>query len=139
MNKWKYVIGLACLAVGGLIGSQVYLVKHLDRAEDQVVASRNRLTADAYEWTCTEQTLNQQDPWGNPLHVRCARDKHRIRLTVSSDGPDGVPFSRDDITASANRTDWAAALADSIEEVAGATSRGTVKGAIEGVTGRRKK
>ena len=135
------LIGLAVVApIIGFIAYNAYLNARIDRADDQVVTWKNRLAADKDEkgsWKQWADPLPDKDPWGHPLHVRYEREKNVVRLTVSSDGPDGKQWSPDDIWASESDTDWVGVAkdgAEAVEEVAGAASRGAVGGAIEGVT-----
>lgn len=112
-----------------------------ETAEDQAYAWCSKLEAERDEtgrWKRpSAEVLPESDPWGNPLRVRYEATKYSEKMTVSSDGPDGKQWTRDDITWSVANTNWidmAREGAVAVEEVAGAASRGVVGGAIEGVT-----
>ncbi len=135
-------IGIAVfvLVVVGFVANNARLVAKLNRADDQVVAWKDRLAADKGEdgrwkrWEGKEAAeLPERDPWGNPLRVRYVQYARNESLVVSSDGPDGREFSSDDLKAGAHNTDWTGIVREGVEEVAGATTRGAVRGAIDAV------
>lgn len=135
-----FVLCVVGAAVGAIVMSARAARLH-DDAEEQVFAWCGRLDSDKAadkRWRrWKDPTLPELDPWGHALRIRYEEREFGERLTVSSDGPDGKQWTRDDILWTVNNTEWLAMMregAGAVEDVASAASRGIVGGAIEGVT-----
>jgi hypothetical protein len=80
--------------------------------------------------------LPENDPWGRPLSVTYAQGGFAETLTVRSAGPDGVPFTQDDILAHrsvVNLKGIGKGARDHVEEFAQNGARGLTKGVAEGI------
>jgi hypothetical protein len=50
------------------------------------------------------------DPWNRPVHVRMTAGRTKWQLVVSSDGPDHLPDTSDDVSAPSQQWDWPSQL-----------------------------
>lgn len=80
----RTLICLCLLAVVGCVGPS-----NRDRAISQVETLAENVDLDA----------KATDPWGNDIIIKVTKSSTRWRLEVRSCGPDGLPFTRDDIVA----------------------------------------
>jgi hypothetical protein len=83
------------------------------------------------------------DPWGEPYTAKVEKGDVYFTLTVRSNGPDRLPFTKDDVTATrtAKHTPISKAVAPAVERIGEALGkglgRGGVSGVKEGVTGKK--
>jgi hypothetical protein len=88
-------------------------------------------------------TPDGTDPWGEPFAAKVETGDVYRTLTVRSNGPDKLPFTKDDITAtrSVKHTPVSQAVAPAVERISEALGkglgRGGVSGVKEGVTGKK--
>ncbi len=117
----------------------------ITRAESQVETLAERLSQDvgADGWFNRTPVVGATDPWGRALDVKYHRGHGAETLTVWSNGPDGLPHTRDDIASHSYRCDNAVVLAeiaalkskgrqDATENYGAALTRGLVRGSREG-------
>ena len=130
----KWFLILALLPLAALIGCGP---GKTDVAQSQV----NQL---AESWDGGEKFAPEgTDPWGEPFAAKVEKGDVNYNLTVRSNGPDKLPFTKDDITArrSVQHTAPSKALAPGIERVGEAIGKGLGRGGVsgirEGITGRK--
>jgi hypothetical protein len=88
-------------------------------------------------------TAEGTDPWGQPYSAQIEKDEAFYYLTVRSNGPDGLPKTRDDIVAtkSHKHTPISKAVAPAIERAGEALGKGLGRGGVagikEGLTGKK--
>ena len=112
-----------------------------DHATSQVNVLAEKLSQDVADdgWFKPGKAV-EADPWGNPLEVKYTRHNARETLRVRSNGPDGLPFTRDDITSRPHSLTNDAAQVDvtqrrqkTAEGYTDALTRGAGRGIVEGV------
>ena len=117
---------LLALPLAALIGCGP---SRTDVAQSQV----NQL---AESWDGGEKfTPEGTDPWGEAYTARVEKGDVNYNLTVRSNGPDKLAFTRDDITArrSVQHTAPSKALAPGIERVGEAIGKGLGRGGVSGI------
>jgi hypothetical protein len=101
----------------------------VDIAQSQV----NQL---AESWDGTEKfTPDGTDPWGEPYTAKVEKGDVNYNLTVRSNGPDKLPFTKDDISAkrSVQHTPISEAIAPGVERISEAVGKGLGRGGVSGV------
>jgi hypothetical protein len=98
----------------------------------------------AESWDGTEKfTPEGTDPWGEPYSAKMEKGDVNYNLTVRSNGPDKLPFTKDDVTAkrSVQHTPVSKVIAPGVERISEAVGkglgRGGVSGVKEGITGKK--
>jgi hypothetical protein len=98
----------------------------------------------AESWDGGEKfTPDGTDPWGGAFTAKVETGDVYRTLTVRSSGPDKLPFTQDDITAtrSVKHTPISKAVAPALERIGEALGkglgRGGVSGVREGITGKK--
>jgi hypothetical protein len=98
----------------------------------------------AESWDGGEKfTPEGNDPWGEAITAKVEKGDVNYNLTVRSNGPDKLPFTRDDVTAtrSAKHTPISKAIAPGVERISEAVGKGLGRGGVsgikEGITGKK--
>ena len=106
--------------------------------------AQSRVNQLAESWDGTEKfTPEGTDPWGEPYTAKVEKGDVNYNLTVRSNGPDKLPFTRDDITAkrSVQHTPVSKAIAPGVERIGEAVGKGLGRGGVsgikEGLTGKK--
>lgn len=95
-----------------------------------------RTTSDGVYVRHDAETVPESDPWGHPIRVGYSRGGMSETLTVRSDGPDGTPFTADDIIETrmkANLAGIGTGVRQRAGELAEDAGRGFFKGAVNGL------
>lgn len=113
-----------------------------DRALSQVNVLAEKLSQEVGEDGWFKKTTTEEvDPWGNKLEVKYKRNGGLEILTVWSNGPDGLPHTKDDISSVSYTLENAVVLAeirknrtgtDSLEAYSKALTKGLTKGLVQG-------
>jgi hypothetical protein len=88
-------------------------------------------------------TAEGTDPWGEPYTATVEKDAAFYYLTVRSNGPDGLPKTRDDVVATRSKkhTPLSQVAAPAVEKVSEALGKGLGRGGVagvrEGITGKK--
>jgi hypothetical protein len=114
------------------------------RASSQVNVLAEKFAADvgADGWF-KRHTTDEVDPWGRKIEVKYHRANGHEMLAVWSDGPDGLPHTRDDISSHRYWCDNELVLAEiaalkskgrlaAVENYGAALTRGLTKGSVQG-------
>lgn len=129
------VLILVCLLMGGC-----------SDAERQKARSKIEVVAEKLAGQTNENGLipfkgiEENDPWGNEIRVRYTENVNRSgrweqTVEVRSSGPDGLPFTRDDMVAKRTLVligPPKASMAERIEKNSEAISRGFIRGIFKG-------
>jgi len=98
----------------------------------------------AESWDGGEKfTPEGTDPWGEPYSAKVEKGDVNYTLTVRSNGPDKLPFTKDDITVkrSVQHTPVSKAIAPGVERIGEAVGKGLGRGGVsgirEGITGKK--
>lgn len=93
--------------------------------------------------------MTEKDVWGNPLRISYDRNVYSETLQVSSNGPDGLPMTRDDIGAkyNLNNQEYLKAFKEAkqsireknIEGNSSSLTKGLVKGVFQAIEERKKR
>mgnify|MGYP001603291918 CR=1 FL=1 len=96
----------------------------------------SRINQIAHEWTGNLNfKVEENDPWGNAYQSKIEKGSMNYVLEIRSSGPDGLPFTRDDLVAQSfsNHSDFSKVLGKDAENIAEGTMKGIGRGITEGI------
>ncbi len=81
--------------------------------------------------------IEENDPWGRPITTKVTKGDMYYSLTVRSAGPDGLPYTDDDLITVRDKKHTAASkiVGGFFEESAKGKVKGTIEGVKEGISG----
>lgn len=104
-----------------------------NRAVSQVNVIADNLSKKVDKNGFIQEDVKQIDPWGNLIRINYGKNS----LSVVSNGQDGLPFTRDDITARCQLDHKS--IEDIVDGVSHSVSHGLTKGIIDAFKETRKR
>jgi hypothetical protein len=117
-----------------LLGAAFQLSGGCGPTRADIAKSRTRELAEMWDGSL-EYEIDEMDPWGRSYKTKIEKGPVNYHLEIRSCGYDGLPYTKDDITATkvVNHTAFSKAVGQGLENIGEGAGRGTARGIVEGV------